>query len=232
MRGPVVTVLRRPGALPGLALCAALAFGALAPVQAQQAPAAAGTQAQAPLPVLTLDFEKLFENTRWGKRIRTDLAAASQALNTENNRIADDLVAEEKDLTTRRATLAPDVFRKEADAFDQRATGIRNAQKAKAQALSTQFDADRQAFFNAVAPLLDEVLAARGAVVVLDRRAIIRGLNQADITDDLVALMDARRGEGPPSVPVPAPETGNDLPKTTPDATAGGAPASAAPGAE
>ena len=228
MRGPVVTVLRRPGALPGLALCAALAFGALTPVQAQQAPAAAGAQAQAPLPVLTLDFEKLFENTRWGKRIRTDLAAASQALNTENNRIADDLVAEEKDLTERRATLAPEEFRKEADAFDQRATGIRNAQNAKAKALSTQFDADRQAFFNAAAPLLDEVLAARGAVVVLDRRAIIRGLNQADITDDLAALMDARLGDGPPSAPVPAPESETDLPGTAPE----DAPANAAPGAE
>lgn len=231
MRGPVVTVPKRPGALPGLALCTALVLGALTPVQAQQAPAA-GAQAQAPLPVLTLDFEKLFESTRWGKRIRTDLAAASQALTTENNRIADDLVAEEKDLTERRATLAPEEFRKEADAFDQRATGIRNAQKAKAQALSTQFDADRQAFFNAAAPLLDEVLAARGAVVVLDRRAIIRGLNQADITDDLVALMDARLGEGLPSVSVPAPETANDLPETTPDAAAGGDPAGAAPGAE
>lgn len=181
-----------PGGIPGLLRLCLLALGlmlASPPASAQEAPPA--------VPVLTLDFERLFAETLWGQRISADMARESAALNTENTRIAEDLIAEEKSLTERRAKLTPEVFRAEATAFDQRATGIRSAQKAKAQALTQSYDAARQAFYLASGPLIDEVLASRGAVMVLDRRAIIRGLDAADITADLARLMDARLGAGP-----------------------------------
>lgn len=193
--------IQRPGGIPGLLrLCLLVLALSLLPVpQVQATPPS--------LPVLTLDFERLFSESRWGQRIAADMARDSAALGTENARIADDLIAEEKSLTDRRAKLAPEAFRAEADAFDERATGIRAAQKAKAQALTQNFDAARQAFFEATGPFLDEILAGRGAVMVLDRRAIIRGLEAADITDDLVHLLDERLGEGPtvaqPEAPTP-----------------------------
>jgi len=185
-----------PGSIPGLLrlslavlLIALAGFGSLAPAQAQD-------KVHPGLPVLTLDFERLFSETRWGKRISDELQRDSMALNAENNRIAEDLIAEEKSLTDRRAALPPATFLTEANAFDERATGIRNAQRAKSQALTQHFETDRQTFFSTVAPLMDEILTGRGAVVVLDRRVIIRGLEAADITGDLVALVDARFGDG------------------------------------
>lgn len=214
-----------PGGIPGL-LRAALVLAALlatmlggAPGWAEQAApgiaGGAGAAGQA-APVLILDFERLFDESRWGQRITADLAAASGALNTENNRIAEDLIAEEKALTERRAAMPAELFRAEADAFDERATAIRAAQKAKAQSLSQSYDAARQGFLDAVAPLIDEVLAGRGAVVVLDRRAILRALPQADITDDLVALIDARLGAGPEATPAPEPAPGTPSGPVTP----------------
>lgn len=181
-----------PGAIPGLLRLCVLALGLmLAPLPglAQDKPPA--------LPVLTLDIERLFDDTLWGKAITAGLARESAALAAENTRIADDLIAEEKLLTERRAKLTPAAFRAEADAFDERATGIRAAQKAKAQALTQSYEAARQAFYVASGPLIDEILTRRGAVMVLDRRAIIRGLEAADITGDLARLMDARLGTGP-----------------------------------
>lgn len=204
--------LTGPGQCLGLVrvLCAVLAVVgglAVAPLQAQQA------QPAAPMPVLTLDWEQLFEQTLWGQRIKSDLTEASRALNAENNRIADDLVAEEKALTARRATMEPTAFRAEANAFDERATGIREAQKAKAQALTQSFEAARGEFFNAVAPLLDDILAQRGAAVVLDRRVIIRALAQADITAELAQLADARLGSGPANTGlIEAPDAGSEPP--------------------
>lgn len=197
-----------PGLRLGLVvLSAGLAGLAAVPVSAQQAQGHGDTVIRVPSPVLTLDWEALFEATRWGKRIRADLASESRALSDENNRIADDLIAEEKALTERRATMDPKAFRAEANAFDERATGIRNAQKAKAQALSRRFEEDRQAFLEAVTPMLDDILTKRGAVVVLDRRVIIRGLAEADVTDDLARLVDEKVGDGPPPAETPAPGT-------------------------
>ncbi|WP_181420730.1 OmpH family outer membrane protein [Rhodobacter viridis] len=199
--------IQGPGILPGLlrlGLCAGVLAVCLAgaPVRADQPVAPTAP----PVPVLSLDFERLFDDTLWGKRIAADMARDSAALNAENTRIADDLIAEEKSLTDRRAKLTPAAFRTEADAFDERATGIRAAQKAKAQSLTQTYEAARQAFFAASGPLMDEVLTRRHAVMVLDRRAIIRGLEAADITEELARLMDARLGAGPAEAqPTPDP---------------------------
>ncbi|WP_444451767.1 OmpH family outer membrane protein [Rhodobacter capsulatus] len=206
LRGLARMMIQGPGILPGLlrlSLCAGCILLCLA------APPARAEQTASPsVPVLTLDFERLFDNTLWGKRIVADMARDSAALNAENTRIADDLIAEEKSLTDRRSKLTPAAFRTEADAFDERATGIRAAQKAKAQALTQSYEEARQAFLVASGPLIDEVLTRRHAVMVLDRRAIIRGLEAADITEELARLMDARLGSGPAQTQTP-PAPGN-----------------------
>lgn len=186
-----------------------------------------------PSPVLTLDWERLYEGSLWGQRVRADLATASAELTAENQRIADELVKEERALTERRPTMDPEAFRAEADAFDTRVVGIRAAQEDKARALSRRVEDERNAFVEAAVPLLDNVLQARGAAVILDRRVIIRGLAQLDVTEELGRLVDAELGDGaaveksPANAPTPqepsaseptAPATGGE---TTPPAADG-----------
>jgi hypothetical protein len=117
----------------------------------------------------------------------------------------------------------PKAFRLEADAFDTRATEIRAAQKAKAQAIQTQLEQERQAFIQSVVPVLDTMLTERGAVVVLDRRAIIRGLANIDVTEDLVTLIDRDIGDGAgvvaPLVTIDSEGAGADAPAAGPAPT-------------
>jgi Skp family chaperone for outer membrane proteins len=185
-------------------LVAALAAGAPVAAQDQGAPAPQAQQ------ILTLDWDRLYEGSAWGRRVALELAEASQALNAENNRIAEDLIAEERALTDQRAGMDPAAFRAAAEAFDQRATGIRAAQKAKAQALQSRLEQERAAFIQAALPVLDEMLIARGASIVLDRRVIIRGLAGLDVTEPLTAMVNARLGDGdgaqPPEPADPAPK--------------------------
>ncbi len=195
------------GAVLAVLLAALVAFPGLAPAQQAAAPGVP----QAVSGILMLDWERLYERSAWGRRVAREIAQESSALNAENNRIADDLIAEEKSLTERRATMAPAEFRTEADAFDQRATGIRAAQKAKAQALSRRFEDERQGFVEAAVPLLDRILAERGAALVIDRRTVIRGLAQADITDEMATLVDAELGDGGDEAPQTAPEVAPDI---------------------
>lgn len=179
---------RQAGAL---ALALLVALGPLAPARAQ-GPLDLPPGAQ----ILTLDWEELYDGSAWGKRVTAEIAAEGAALTAENNRIADDLVAEEKSLTDRRAGMEPAAFRTEAQAFDKKATEIRAAQNAKAEALNRRFEAERQAFIAALVPLLDGFLAEHKAAMVIDRRVIIRALEGIDVTDELIALADAKLGTG------------------------------------
>ncbi len=147
-------------------------------------------------PILTLDWEQVYAGSLWGARVEANLRAQSSALVQENTRIAADLEAEERRLTERRPGLTADQFRAEADAFDARVTGIRAARDAKAQALSASAEAERARFIRQSETLLDDILRARGAALVIDQRAVVRGLASADISQELRAKMDAAHGDG------------------------------------
>lgn len=146
--------------------------------------------------IMTVDQERLFTETLWGKRMQADLETASRALQAENRKIESALTTEEKLLTDKRVTMASDEFRALADEFDKRVTGIRAAQDGKARELTTRRDADRKAFLDAVLPIMGEVMTARGAVAILDSRAILLSVKSIDATDAIVAAIDAKFGDG------------------------------------
>lgn len=178
-----------------LALLVLMLGAGTAPAQTADAPAQS--------PVLTLDQERFFNDTLWGKRVLDELKAASAALAAENRRIEAELTAEEKNLTERRPNMTAEEFRKAADDFDTRVVGIRSAQDAKTRALNTRSETERQEFFKLVLPVISDVLQERGAVAVLDSRAIFVSSGAIDITDTLIAEIDRRIGAGP-AEPAPA----------------------------
>ena len=148
-------------------------------------------------PVLTIDQDRLYTESLWGKRALADLEARSTGLQAENRKIEAALTAEEKTLTERRPIMAAEEFRKLADDFDRRVTGIRQAQDTKARDLTRYRDEDRQAFYDAALPVMGEVMDARGAVAILDKRAIFLSATAIDVTDTVRALIDRKLGAGP-----------------------------------
>jgi Skp family chaperone for outer membrane proteins len=147
-------------------------------------------------PILTLDQERLFLESAWGKRAKAELDAVSTELAAENRRIEAELTAEEKSLTEQRETMPVDEFRAAADAFDERVTEIRRVQDSKARDVGRILDTERQKFFQEVFPILGEVMQQRGAVVILDARAIFIAADVIDVTDELLARADEKLGAG------------------------------------
>lgn len=170
-------------------------------------PVLAQTEAAPPLSsaILTIDQERLYADSAWGKRASAYLSDESVRLAAENRELEAKLVAEEKALTEARPTMDPEVFRKAADAFDARVVDLRRTQDAKARAIARISDAERQRFYTAALPAMGEVLRRRGAVVVLDSRAIFVSVEAIEVTDEMIAAIDAKIGAGE-NAPDPAPE--------------------------
>ncbi|WP_287884250.1 MULTISPECIES: OmpH family outer membrane protein [Paracoccus] len=152
---------------------------------------------EAVLPVLTLDQEMLYLHSKWGQRVQADLEQRGREIAAENDRLADQFATEEQELTALRQTLPPDEFRKRADEFDKRVVEVRRARDAAARSLQTEADEERQAFFRAVLPVLAALMRERGAVVVLDQRAIFVASQSIDVTDVLIERIDREVGTGP-----------------------------------
>lgn len=149
--------------------------------------------------VLTVDTDRLFAESAFGRRLAEDLRAQTEALAAENRRIEADLTAEEQGLTARRPSMTVEAFRAAADEFDSRVQAIRAAQDAKERALQEAVTAGREEFLNAAAPVLGDLMRASGAAVILDRRAVFLAIGAVDITDEAIAAIDAAIGPGAPA---------------------------------
>ena len=162
--------------LGGAAILAAPAGAQWREGQGPELPAAAAIN------VLTLDQERLFQESDFGRQTMADYDRQAAALAGENRRKENELEGEERALTQRRGLLAPEEFAKLAQAFDARVVEIRVVQDAKTQELARWLDQRRALFFSQVLPVLTDVLAEKGAVAILQSDAVLIALNAADVT--------------------------------------------------
>ena len=147
---------------------------------------AGGAAAQQNAPILTIDQDRLFAETSLGAAAIQRLEVEAQRLASENQRIEGELIAEERELTEKRAELPAEEFRELANAFDTRVQQIRTEQDEKARLLTRQRDEARSTFFRDAAGIISEIVRARGALVVIDRRDVFLSADTIDITDEAI----------------------------------------------
>jgi Skp family chaperone for outer membrane proteins len=180
--------LARPGRRLWLVAAALVLAGA---VQAQDVAA----------PLLTLDQDRFFLESDFGKAAIARERTATDALEQENKKIEAELVAEEQALTVDRKTLPTDEFTAKADAFDQKVERIRAEQDAKARSLTETRDTDRKAFLKAAVPVLGELLGQKKATAILDKNLVILSLSAVDVTDEAITLVNAALAKAPVTAP-------------------------------
>lgn len=147
-------------------------------------------------PVLSLDQDRMFASSDFGKRFEAALQADGSLLEAENRRIEAALEAEEKDLTARRPAISADAFRALADAFDTKVQRIRTEQTAKARALGERTEQAQRQFIEAARPVLEQLMVDAGAVVIIDPRSVVMSRAAIDVTDEAIRRINANIGDG------------------------------------
>jgi Skp family chaperone for outer membrane proteins len=184
-------------------------------------PAFVQAQEKPPLirsPVLSLDQDRMFAISEFGKRIEAELQADGRLLEAENRRIEAELEAEEKDLTARRPAMSAEAFRALADAFDTKVQRIRTEQTDKARALGQRTEDAQRQFIEAARPVLEQMMVDAGAVVIIDPRSVVMSRAAIDVTDEAIRRINANIGDGrnvsPPAATVPRSPAAPDVPAT------------------
>ena len=156
--------------------------------------------------IITLDQDRLYADSLFGRALEKASADAVAALVAENHKIEADLTTEEKALTDQRALLSAEAFKPLAEAFDVKVEGIRAAQEAKSKALQDSRDAGRKRFFNAALPVLAGLMRERGALAILNKNAVVLSFDSIDATDAAIAAINSTLGSGAGAVLAPAPD--------------------------
>ncbi len=142
-------------------------------------------------PILTIDSDRLFDNSAFGLSIIAEFEALGAELAKENRRIEEELSREERELTDVRPTMSPQEFRALADTFDAKVQETRRTQDAKSRDLNAKLEDRRVVFLNAAAPILEQLMREAGAAVILERRSIFIGSNAVDITQIAIERLNA-----------------------------------------
>lgn len=141
-------------------------------------------------PILTIDSDRLFGDSKYGQQTIRQIEALGAALAEENTRIQQELEEEEQRLTDLRPTISPEEFRELADAFDAKVQETRRRQDAKSRELNASLENRRVVFLNYALPVLEQLMRETGAAVVLEQRSVFISSNLIDITQVAIQRLD------------------------------------------
>lgn len=173
------------------------------PLQAQQSRTSTGfdlgegVQLGAPQSgVLTIQPERMFSESAFGKRVAQEIEAEGAVLTAENRIIEAELRAEEQDLTLRRSTMGASAFRALADAFDRKVQDTRTNQDQKLREINQLGEEARREFFAASLPILEQIMRESGAGAILDHSTVFLSADSVDITALAIDRIDKVLGDG------------------------------------
>ncbi|MBL4749818.1 MAG: OmpH family outer membrane protein [Amylibacter sp.] len=142
------------------------------------------------LPVATIDQERLFADSLFGKAFNEKLRKDANALDEENTRIAKELTDEETALTEKRKELSNEEFRKLAATFNDKVETIRRDQSQKQKNLNSAQIKGQLAFFVKAKPIIVNLMNELGILFILNDKAIFMAGNSGDITNSAIERID------------------------------------------
>lgn len=174
--------------------CAGL-VGALLPT-GMISPAMAQDMAEVASQIVTIDRQSLFSDTLYGRRVLETVEKERVRLAAETREAEGLLLAEERELTQQKTELAPEAFRTLAKAFDEKVQSLRDEGSSREQAFVKRLEREQAAFFERIGPILGQLVRELGAVVIIDRRAVLLTARNIDITQAAVERIDTVLGDG------------------------------------
>ena len=172
-----------------LALCLALtaAGDALGQASSSQREASSGV----PSGVLVVNLTKIRSESQVAKSIQRQSAKIGQELQEgfETRRRA--LAAEEKALVALRATLDPDAFEARAARFERQVRALKKERRDQFIALRSALRSASETLDKTLRPILGELMAERGATLMIDNRDVVISAVALDVTQIAIKRLDA-----------------------------------------
>jgi Skp family chaperone for outer membrane proteins len=168
-------------------------------------PLAANAAEPLPAPkVLVLDRNALFEYSKAGQDIAKQMQALTDGAKKDLAGQGRALQAEGEKLQQQIAILAPDLKKQRIAAFEAKQRSLEGAAQRKDQQIKLAYMNARNAIEQAVLPILQQIVAERGANLVFDKQAVVFASNASyDITGDIIARLNQKLPDYKVTLPAP-----------------------------
>ena len=185
----VIPRIRPAALLP--AVLAALLGGALLP-RAAAAPAAPHPPAGQNLTVMVVDIQRLMQDSKAAKMVRTQIEQKRQEYTREISRQEQELRTERDALQREQATLSPKVLSAKGRAFQQKLSALERNVQSKRQALEKSNGEALAKIQQAILQIIADIAKERKANLVLPRSDLILFDKKFEVTDEVLTQLDQK----------------------------------------
>lgn len=150
-----------------------------------------------PQPILVLEQDGLFNNSKLGQAMLLIQAERRTVLLQESRLISEAFEIEEKQLTETRGEVSAEEFQVLSEDFDTRVQAARESQLAKDVEMQQSVDGQRRRFLVIAAPFLSEIMLKYRASAIVDQRSVLLFNRNMDITNEAIKVLDRAFDENP-----------------------------------
>ena len=140
--------------------------------------------------IVYINIEKIMKNSKAGKAIIDKINKTNESNLKKFKQIEGELQKEEKDLISKKNVLSEEEFQKKFNSLKKKIDDYRSLrQKSIGDITKIRLNASKE-FFSKINPILSDYSAKNNISFILQKKNILMGKTELDITNDIMKIVD------------------------------------------
>ena len=148
------------------------------------------TYAFAEQKIVVLDMKYVLNNSKAGKGAQDFLKKSFNNNAKKFTNMEKALKKEEDDLLSKKTILSKEEYAKKSDSLRKRVIDYQSQRRASLDRIATQRAESRETLLKKVLPIVDSYIKENSISIVMDKKSMIGGLTEFDITKIIVEKLD------------------------------------------
>ena len=140
--------------------------------------------------IVYLNMEKIMKTSKAGKSIILKINETNEKNLKKFKKIEEDLKKDEEDLIAKKNILSEEEFQKKFDLLKKKISDYKILRQNSIQNITTKRRKASSEFFKKINPILGKYASDNEISFILQKKNIIMGKTELDITDDILKIID------------------------------------------
>ena len=140
--------------------------------------------------IVYINIEKIMKESKAGKQIIEKITKSNETNINKFKKIEENLISQEKDLLAKKNVISEDEFQKKYKKLQNEISEYRTKrQNIINETTKKRIEASAE-FSNRIKPILSDYAAQNNIAIIVQKKNIIMGKKELDITDDILKIVD------------------------------------------
>ena len=142
--------------------------------------------------IVYINMEKIMKASKAGKQIMNKIAKSNEKNINKFKNIEDDLIKQEQDLISKKNVLSENEFKTKLEKLKKKISEYRTKRQNVIQESTKKRVQASAEFSQKIKPILGDYAAKNNIAIIVQKKNIIMGKKELDITDDILKIVDEK----------------------------------------